>query len=140
MSGSQTVCISSYSQDSPSLLPGRTAARRHACWLHTIAVLAPLLLFHLQSLSQIHWHYLTLMLTILSWFPLAMFVDPDKTCLTLSRLFARRALLTTYVVAGLFAVCQLVRFAYAGDAALTGQGRLWALHMLEARQLSLSRP
>ena len=98
-------------------------------------VLAQLCLFHLQSLSQIHWFYPLLMGTILAWFPIVMLVEPERGRLTLSTLLKGRAPASSYVVMILFAFLQSIRFAYAGDPALTGQGRLWALHMFEARQV-----
>ena len=38
-----------------------------------------------------------------------------------------------YALAALFSLLQLMPYAFPGDRALTGQGRLYALHMFDAR-------
>jgi hypothetical protein len=51
-------------------VPGRL--RR---WI-VLLTLGQLVLFHLQSLAQIHWFYPLLMSAILSWFPLMRYLTP----------------------------------------------------------------
>lgn len=46
-----------------------------------------------------------------------------------------RAPRSAYVLLVIFAVCQLAPYLYRGDKTLTGQGRIFALHMFEARQV-----
>jgi hypothetical protein len=98
-----------------------------------LATLAQLALFHIQSLSQIHWFYPLLMASILSWFLL------DRMMSRASQGVVNDVSLhvptSAYAVMALFAICQLVPFLYRGDRALTGQGRIFALHMFEARQI-----
>lgn len=102
-------------------------------WVFT-AVLAQLALFHVQSLSQIHWFYPVLMAAILSWFVLDRVVGAPGGRPDLATLFRGRAPVAAYAVMALFASMQLAPRLYRGDSTLTGQGRTLALHMFEARQ------
>lgn len=113
------------------LIWGLLAERR---WI-VLITLGQLALFHLQSLSQIHWFYPLLMAAILSWFPLMHHITPDAARPTIRELLRGRAPRSTYVLIVTFSLFQLVPAMYKGDAALTGQGRLFALHMFEARQV-----
>jgi hypothetical protein len=97
-------------------------------------VLAQLALFHLQSLSQIHWFYPLLMATVLSWFWLDRAASTASP-VSLRALFTMKAPRAAYGMFVVFAAFQLVPYAYDGDADLTGQGRVFALHMFEARQV-----
>jgi hypothetical protein len=106
-------------------------ARRRAI---VALVLGQLALFHIQSLSQIHWFYPLLMAAILSWFVLDRLLSPSEGRANLRDLIAARAPRGAYVLLALFAVMQLAPHAYRGDSTLTGQGRIFALHMFEARQ------
>jgi hypothetical protein len=97
--------------------------------------LAQLAAFHIESLSQIHWFYPALMSTVLAWFVLYRRERPSPSGSLLVEFFTLRARKPAYVLAAAFALFQLAPFAYRGDRALTGQGRVLALHMFEARQL-----
>ena len=97
-------------------------------------VIGQLALFHLQSLSQIHWIYPLLMGAILSWFVLDRLVGARAGRADLGGLLGGRAPRGAYAVMAAFAVLQLVPSLYRGDSTLTGQGRVFALHMFEARQ------
>ena len=99
-----------------------------------VLVLFQLVLFHLQSLSQIHWFYPLLMAAILSWFVLDRASPPASGAARLSTLLNGRAPRSAYSLLALFAAMQLARYTFPGDPALTGQGRVFALHMFEARQ------
>jgi hypothetical protein len=85
------------------------------------AVLVQLALFHVTSFTVVGWFYPLLMFGLLS---ILLFEDrglePEE----------RRAFVGT---AAAFAAFQLVPWAFPGDSALTGQGRLFALHMFDAR-------
>jgi hypothetical protein len=97
-----------------------------------LTALVQLALFHIESFSQISWFYPLLMATILSWFAIDLMGRSRQNGSTRSQ--SQGAILGTYIVCGCFSICQLVPYIYAGDKALTGQGRLLALHMFEARQ------
>jgi hypothetical protein len=97
-------------------------------------VLAQFGLFHVESLSQILWFYPALMASMLYWFVITE-LNGNPDAVSAGRLFTGRAPLAGYAVMGIFAVFQLAPLAYRGDRALTGQGRTFALHMFEARQL-----
>jgi len=101
-------------------------------WLR-LSVLGQLALFHWESLSQIHWFYPALMTAMLSWFVIEKVVagSPTANSRQLLRFVGPKS---AYALLGIFALCQLVPYLYPGDKALTGQGRLFALHMFEARQ------
>jgi hypothetical protein len=100
----------------------------------TIVTLLQLALFHIQSLSQIHWFYPALMATILSWFAAERFLGTPDGRATLASLLRGRAPRAAYVTLGVFALLQLTPHLYNRDSTLTGQGRVFALHMFEARQ------
>jgi len=99
-----------------------------------VAVLVELALFHVQSLSQIHWFYPLLMAAILSWFVIDRLTGTNEGRADLGRLVRGRAPWSAYALMGLFGALQLAPHAYRGDSTLTGQGRVFALHMFEARQ------
>jgi hypothetical protein len=89
---------------------------------------AQVALFHVMSLSQINWFYPAIMATILSIFVLARADRAEQPS------WRWRPVPKAVYVALLFSACQLVPRAYGGDPALHGQGRMFALHMFEARQ------
>src|SRR5262249_58045649 len=67
-------------------------------------------------------------------FPLSRLIpprDPQKGLLV--ALVTGRQLRSVYALAALFSLLQLIPYAFPGDRALTGQGRLYALHMFDAR-------
>lgn len=79
--------------------------------------------FTLFSFTQVGFFYPLLMLTTSSIF-------------LLDRAFPREAprrLWPSFAVLAVFSLLQLVPFAFPGDSALTGEGRLFALHMFDAR-------
>ena len=103
-------------------------------WLW-ISALAQLALFHLESLSQIHWFYPLLMAAILSWFVIDRVAGDPHGAASLATLMRGRAPRAAYAILAAFAAFQLLPYLYRGDKTLTGQGRLFALHMFEARQV-----
>jgi hypothetical protein len=99
------------------------------------ATLGQLALFHLESLSQIGWFYPVIMGCILAYFPLAWrgeatSAEPGESRWPRWPPWSRPAL----GAAAVFGCLQLVPQLFRGDPALTGQGRVFALHMFEARQ------
>ena len=110
---------------------GLLARRAWVRWL----VLCQLALFHDESLSQIHWFYPLLMAALLSWFVIDWMSGDNAGTVSFSSLWQGRAPRSAYVLLAIFASCQLAPFLYHGNKVLTGQGRIFALHMFEARQV-----
>jgi hypothetical protein len=106
-------------------------ARR--AWVRWLA-LGQLALFHIESLSQIHWFYPLIMAALISWFVIDWTTSEIDRTVTLGNLCRGKAPRSAYVLLILFAGFQLAPYFYHGDKALTGQGRIFALDMLEARQ------
>ena len=95
---------------------------------------AQLLVFHAMSWQVVGFFYPLLMFAILAIFPLSRLVAPrDPPEGLLVALCRGRETRSVYALAALFSVLQLVPYAFPGDRALTGQGRLYALHMFDAR-------
>jgi len=92
------------------------------------AVYAQLVLFHVVSFSVVGYYYPILMIGLSAIFPVAW---SRGEALTLATPTPARAAVVATVAA--FAVFQLVPHAFPGDTALTGEGRLFALHMFDAR-------
>ena len=109
---------------------GLLAKRAWVRWL----ALGQFALFHVESLSQIHWFYPLLMAALLSWFVIDWTAPGEPRDVSLANLLRGRAPRSAYVLLAIFAGCQLAPYLYHGDKALTGQGRIFALHMFEARQ------
>src|SRR5215831_2092937 len=95
---------------------------------------AQFLVFHAMSWQVVGFFYPLLMFAILTIFPLSRLVPPgDRPEGLLVALCRGRETRSVYALAALFSVLQLVPYAFPGDRALTGQGRLYALHMFDAR-------
>jgi hypothetical protein len=107
-----------------TLIWGLVSKRRLVVW----ATVAQLAAFHIQSLSQIHWYYPLLMTTILAWFVLRH----DEHIL--ARPTPAKSFCAPCVLACVFGFLQLSPWLHGADRDLTGEGRLLALHMFEARQ------
>ena len=109
---------------------GLLARRAWIFW----AAFAQFLVFHALSWQVVGFFYPLLMFAILSIFPLSRLVEPpDRPEGLLVALWRGREAWTVYAVAALFSLLQLIPYAFPGDRALTGQGRLYALHMFDAR-------
>ena len=95
---------------------------------------AQFLVFHALSWQVVGFFYPLLMFAILTVFPLSRLVEPrDPSEGLLVALWRGHALRSVYALAALFSLLQLVPYAFPGDRTLTGQGRLYALHMFDAR-------
>jgi hypothetical protein len=109
---------------------GLLAQRAWIFW----AAFAQFLVFHALSWQVVGFFYPLLMFAILAIFPLSRIVAPrDPPEGLLVALYTGREIWSVYALAALFSVLQLIPYAFPGDRALTGQGRLYALHMFDAR-------
>ena len=109
---------------------GLLAKRAWIFW----AAFVQFLVFHALSWQVVGFFYPLLMFAILAIFPLSRFVEPrDPPEGLLASLFMGRGRGWVYALAGVFCLLQLVPYAFPGDRTLTGQGRLYALHMFDAR-------
>jgi hypothetical protein len=92
-------------------------------WLFWPA-LAQLFLFHALSYSVVNFFYPLLMLGLLSIFPLCRLMGGDDR-----PPFSRSGL----GLVAAFSLLQLLPYFFPGDTTLTGEGRLFALHMFDAK-------
>jgi hypothetical protein len=96
-------------------------------------VLVQLVMFHIASWSVVGFLYPTMMLALLSIFPLTRWASPvEHERASLRLLLAGKDLPRTYGVLAGFAALQLVPHLFPGSSALTGEGRMFALHMFDA--------
>ncbi|TFH31573.1 MAG: hypothetical protein E4H00_03235 [Myxococcales bacterium] len=101
------------------------------------AAFAQVLVFHVFSWNVVGYFYPVLMFGLLTIFPLCQWVPPpagSTASPTLLRDLVRgRAAVSVYVAATALSVLQLIPHLYPGDIALTGEGRLYALNMFDAK-------
>lgn len=94
--------------------------------------LAQLCLFHSLSWQQVGFYFPVVMFLLLSVFPLIRLgpggSEPQSV---LSRLVRGRLRPSTYALMAGFSLVQLPPLLIPGDAALTGEGRSYALHMVD---------
>ena len=92
-----------------------------------------LCLFHLVSWPVVMAFYPLLMYGLLSIFPLTYFIknneDPPSLMASLARF---KQPLSTYLFLGFFSFLQLVPVIIPGNERITGEGRLFSLHMIDA--------
>ncbi|MBC7791326.1 MAG: hypothetical protein H7Z74_15370 [Anaerolineae bacterium] len=96
--------------------------------------LAQVVVFHIFSWGIVGFFYPLLMFGLLSIFlfcRLTPLSDPPEGFGSV--LLRGRASRPVYVVAAAFSALQLTTHLYPGDTALTGEGRLFVLHMFDAR-------
>ncbi len=103
-------------------------ARRN--WLFW-ATIAQLILFHVFSWPVVGFYYPLLMFGLLSLFVLERVLEPAGSWVTIRNLAGHR--LPAAALLGGFAALQMVPYTFPGDTALTGEGRLFALHMFDAQ-------
>lgn len=95
--------------------------------------LGQFLVFHAVSWQQVGFFFPTVMFLLLTIFPLTRLLpggEPEPSLL--SRLIHFRASPAVYGVMLAFSLLQLAPVLIPGDAAITGEGRLYALHMVDA--------
>jgi len=109
---------------------GLLSSRR---WLF-VATLVQLGLFHLASFWVVGFFYPILMFLLLTVFVLARTSSTgnNQPEWGLPALVRGKEAGTTYALLMTFSVFQLIPLAFPGDSALTGEGRLFALHMFDA--------
>ena len=95
--------------------------------------LAQFVLFHLTSWTVVGYFYPLLMFAILVLFPLARIFPSGQDPPGLRRLVRGREPASTLAFLSLFSMLQVVPWLFPGDTAITGEGRLFALHMFDAR-------
>jgi hypothetical protein len=109
-------------------------ARRRA-WF--VFAFSQVILFHVFSWKVVGYFYPVLMFGLLTIFVLCQWIpapagSPSSPSL-LSTLFRGRAARPVYATAAILSALQLVPYLYPGDIRLTGEGRLYALNMFDAR-------
>ncbi|MEO6950456.1 MAG: hypothetical protein ABI321_01480 [Polyangia bacterium] len=105
---------------------GLFSSRARVRWI----VYAQLVLFHVVSFGVVGYFYPLLMLGLGAVYPLGWLSGPGTT-LCASTLRSHRRIV--FAVVGAFSIFQLVPHLFPGDTAVTGEGRLFALHMFDAR-------
>jgi hypothetical protein len=109
---------------------GLLARRPWVFW----GALAQLAVFHVMSWSVVGFFYPVLMFALLTILPLDRLRQSPSSRTDLIRPLLTGGLCTgSYAVALVLSLCQLFPYAFPGDPAITGEGRLYALHMFDAR-------
>jgi hypothetical protein len=108
---------------------GLLASRAWIFW----AAFAQIVLFHIMSWAIVDFFYPLLMFLLISIYPLARLWPPGDSRGLLGPLFRGQLRPATYAPAALFSLLQLTPYAFPGDRTITGEGRLYALHMFDAR-------
>jgi hypothetical protein len=99
---------------------------------------AQFVVFHVFSWPVVGFFYPLLMFAILTIFPMCRLMPAAPGGATEGRsllegLVRGRERWTTYATLAVFSLLQLTPYAFPGDRSLTGEGRLYALHMFDAR-------
>lgn len=108
---------------------GLLAARAWIFW----AALAQVALFHVMSWAIVDFFYPLLMFLLVAIFPLVRLWPPGDRRGLLEPLWRGRLRPAIYAPAVAFSLLQLAPYAFPGDRTVTGEGRLYALHMFDAR-------
>jgi len=90
-------------------------------------------LFHVFSWPVVGFFYPLLMFDLLAIHPLCRWFPGPRAEVDPLALLHGRAAPSTWALVGGFSLLQLVPLAIPGDSALTGEGRLFAVHMFDAR-------
>lgn len=104
--------------------------------LKYIAFLA-FVIFHSVSYYWVGYYYPVICLLFLLIFPLNWFLDNTHHNL-FDQILEKKQKYSFYFVFGLFIFSQIIPRLYKGDVAVTGEGRIWALTMYDARTACLS--
>ncbi len=103
-------------------------------WIYWFA-LSQLWLFHIASWNVVGPFYPMLMFGLLMIFPLTYFTPPapSEPKSLWAALVKGKQQPVIYIFLGVFSIFQLVPIVIPGDEKITGEGRLFALHMFDAR-------
>ena len=109
---------------------GLLSARRWIFW----TTFAQLALFHVMSWPVVGFFYPVLMFILLTLVPLDRLYPSDSSRPgLLEPLWRGTARAGTYAVLIGFSLLQLFPYTFPGDRAITGEGRIYGLHMFDAR-------
>jgi len=97
------------------------------------ATLVQFLIFHIYSWHIVGYFYPCIMFCLLAVFPLARLERSDGDDSLGARLLARKLPRSTIFVLAAYAAAQVAPVLFPGDNALTGEGRMFALNMLDAK-------
>jgi hypothetical protein len=100
-------------------------------WLF-YGTLAQLVLFHIMSWPIVGFWYPALMFCLLSILPLARWFSSARERTAWPWRGTARQVTVTACLMGLFGTFQMIPRVFPGDTALTGEGRVFALHMFDA--------
>ncbi len=101
-------------------------------WIH-YATMAQLAAFHVVSYALVGFYYPVLMACLLTIFPLVRAWSPPEQWPTPFDLVDKPEPWPGRVLILVFGAANLMHYAWPGDSAITGEGRLFALHMFDAR-------
>jgi hypothetical protein len=107
---------------------GLLASRGWIFW----SAFAQVALFHIMSWAVVDFFYPLLMFVLISIYPLVRLWPPGDRRGLLEPLVRGRLRPATYAPAVAFSLLQLTPYAFPGDRTITGEGRLYALHMFDA--------
>jgi hypothetical protein len=109
---------------------GVLSGRRWLMWTS----FAQLILFHIISWPVVGFFYPLLMFALLTIFPLTVrHPQAGEPPSLLRALWSGRQPRSTYAFLAFFSLLQLVPVAMPGDEKITGEGRLFSLHMFDSR-------
>jgi hypothetical protein len=111
------------------LVFGLLARRAWIFW----ATLAQVALFHAMSWPIVGSFYPSLMFCLIAIFPLSRLWPVGADWPSFARIERGLELRSTYALLAGFSLLQLIPYAFPGDSAITGEGRLFALHMFDAQ-------
>jgi hypothetical protein len=97
------------------------------------ATFAQLVAFHIYSWHIVGYFYPCIMFCLLAIFPLCRTAGDDRGSSLGARLIALRLPRSSWAALALYAAAQLAPHLFPGDVALTGEGRIFALNMLDAK-------
>lgn len=92
---------------------------------------AQLILFHVFSFKVVGFYYPLIMFALLSIFPISWWLEPKKGSLLAQFLSAHKIPYATLIVIFVFSFFQILPKTFAKDTSITGEGRLFALHMFD---------
>lgn len=102
-------------------------------WVYWSA-LFQLSLFHIVSWPVVGFFYPLLMFALLTIFPLTYFIsDPSESKSLFTSLTQGKEPRVTYFFIAFFSFLQLIPIIMPGDEKVTGEGRLFSLHMFDAQ-------